>query len=58
MTFSEIGTDRLILAELKSSDEGAIDLFSNESVVEYYDLDAFTSADQARDLIAQRESIF
>lgn len=52
MTFPEIETKRLVLAEILSDDEAAIfDLFSNTKVIEYYDVEAFTTLDQARDLI-------
>lgn len=52
MTFPKIETERLILTELQTTDEEAIfDLFSNRSVVEYYDLEALTGIAQARDLI-------
>lgn len=52
MTFPGIETERLVLAEIQPSDEGAIfDIFSDKSVVEYYDLEAFTTIAQVRDLI-------
>jgi len=51
--FPKIESDRLILAELQSHDEAAIfELFSNKSVIEYYDLEAFSAIEQARDLIS------
>ena len=57
VAFPEIETDRLILAELQPNDEVAIfDLFSNKSVIEYYDLEAFTAIEQARDLISMFRS--
>ena len=43
MTFPEIETERLILTELQSDDEAAVfDLFSDQSVIEYCDLEVFT----------------
>lgn len=57
MAFPEIETDRLVLTELQPNDETAIfDLFSNESVIEYYDLEAFTTIEQAHDLISMFRS--
>jgi ribosomal-protein-alanine N-acetyltransferase len=53
VSFPQIESDRLTLTELLPNDEAAIfELFSNESVIEYYDLEAFTHIKQARDLIA------
>lgn len=52
MTFPKIETNRLFLAEIRPEDEAAIfELFSNDKVIEYYDLEAFISTEQARDLI-------
>lgn len=57
MTFPEIETERLILTELQSDDEAAVfDLFSDKSVIEHYDLEAFTAVEQARDLISMFRS--
>lgn len=57
VTFPEIETDRLILADLQPNDDAAIfELFSNKSVIEYYDLEAFTTIGQARDLISMFRS--
>ena len=57
VAFPEIETDRLVLTELQSNDEAAIfGLFSNKSVIEYYDLEAFTAIEQARDLISMFRS--
>ena len=57
MVFPEIETDRLALNEIQLDDEAAIfDLFSNKSVIEYYDLEAFISIEQARDLISMFRS--
>lgn len=53
MPFLEIESERLVLAELQSHDAADIfDLFSNGSVIEYYDLEAFTTIEQARNLIS------
>lgn len=52
MKFPKIETNRLLLAEILHDDALEIfELFSNQSVIEYYDLEAFTTTDQARDLI-------
>ena len=57
VVFPEIETDRLALNEIQLDDEAAIfDLFSNKSVIEYYDLEAFISIEQARDLISMFRS--
>ena len=57
MTFPIIETDRLLLTEIQLEDASAIfKLFSNLSVIEYYDLDAFTGVEQARELIAMFQS--
>ncbi len=53
MTFPTLNTERLLLTELQSTDDTAVfELFSNESVIAYYDLAAFTQIEQAQDLIA------
>lgn len=53
MDFPEIETKRLVLTDIKLNDEGAIfTLFSNKSVIEHYDLEAFSTIKQARDLIS------
>ena len=53
MTFPALETERLLLTELQDDDEAEIfTLFSNPSVVEYYDLAAFTEPGQAGDLIS------
>lgn len=42
MAFPLLETERLLLTELRADDKAALfNLFSNPSVVEYYDLDAF-----------------
>lgn len=52
MVFPIIETDRLLLNELRSVDESSVfRLFSNPSVVEYYDLEAFNDVRQAGSLI-------
>lgn len=52
MIFPRIETDRLLMNELQSADEDSLfKLFSNPSVVEYYDLDAFNDVRQAGSLI-------
>lgn len=52
MEFPEIETNRLLLTELQPDDEKDVfNLFSNPSVVEYYDLDVFKETDQAAELI-------
>jgi ribosomal-protein-alanine N-acetyltransferase len=57
MTFPRVETKRLILTELQANDEEDIFfLFSNKSVVEYYDLEVFTDIAQARDLIGMFRS--
>lgn len=57
MAFPDIETDRLALTELRSSDDIHIfTLFSNKAVIEYYDLEAFTAIEQARDLISMFQS--
>ena len=57
MVFPEIETDRLVLTEIQLEDEVAIfGLFSTKMVIEYYDLEAFTSIEQARDLIGMFKS--
>lgn len=48
MAFPSLETERLLLTELRADDEAALfNLFSNPSVVEYYDLDAFREHSQA-----------
>lgn len=59
MTFPQLETSRLYLTALDSKDKNSIfQLFSNDSVVEYYDLEAFTDLTQAADLIAFFQSRF
>ena len=53
MLFPALETKRLLLAELQPADEKAIfALFSNPSVVEYYDLAVFNEPSQATNLIS------
>lgn len=52
VAFPEIETERLMLDELKPNDEvDVFKLFSDPSVVEYYDLAAFKELSQASNLI-------
>lgn len=52
MPFPGITTNRLILSDLTDNDDQAIlKLFSDEAVIEYYDLEAFTDIEQARETI-------
>lgn len=52
MLFPVLETSRLILSQLSIADSNCIfELFSNASVVEYYDLAAFTDVSQATGLI-------
>ncbi|WNO61611.1 GNAT family protein [Rheinheimera sp. MMS21-TC3] len=53
MVFPSLETDRLLLTELCVDDEADLfNLFSNPSVVEYYDLDVFREHSQAANLIS------
>lgn len=53
MVFPSLETDRLLLTELRVDDEVELfNLFSNPSVVEYYDLDVFSEHSQAANLIS------
>ncbi|EGM79059.1 acetyltransferase, ribosomal protein N-acetylase [Rheinheimera sp. A13L] len=53
MVFPSLETERLVLTELSVDDEADLfNLFSNPSVVEYYDLDAFSEYSQAANLIS------
>jgi ribosomal-protein-alanine N-acetyltransferase len=57
--FPEVETPRLLLAEILPSDASAVfELFSNDSVVEHYDLEAFTDIAQARELMRLFQSRF
>ncbi|WOX05060.1 GNAT family N-acetyltransferase [Microbulbifer pacificus] len=52
MQFPVIESKRLLLSDFNASDETAVfRLFSDNSVIEHYDLSAFTSVEQARELI-------
>lgn len=53
MVFPSLETERLLLTELRVDDEADLfSLFSNPSVVEYYDLDVFREYSQAANLIS------
>lgn len=53
MVFPSLETERLLLTELRIDDEADLfSLFSNSSVVEYYDLDVFREHSQAANLIS------
>lgn len=53
MAFPSLETERLLLTELRVDDEADLfSLFSNPSVVEYYDLDVFHEHSQAANLIS------
>ena len=53
MVFPSLETERLLLTELRVDDEADLfSLFSNPSVVEYYDLDVFREHSQAANLIS------
>jgi len=53
VSFPALETPRLNLTRLSDTDRhGIFDLFSNESVIKYYDLAAFENPDQADELIA------
>jgi len=59
LKFPVLETERLLLSEILDTDAKAIfDIFSDESVVKYYDLDAFDDIAQAQDLIAFFSSRF
>ncbi len=52
MLFPILETNRLKLDKLTSEDSNSLfELFSNNSVVEYYDLEAFTEISEASNLI-------
>ena len=57
--FPKLDTARLTLSEIFDNDADELfKLFSNHSVIKYYDLDAFSSIDQARKLINLLQSRF
>lgn len=59
MVFPSLETERLLLTELCIEDEADLfNLFSNPSVVEYYDLDVFREYTQAAKLISLFRSRF
>jgi [ribosomal protein S5]-alanine N-acetyltransferase len=52
-SFPQINTDRLILRDFKESDAQAVyEIFSNDQVIEFYDIDKFSNLDQAIELVA------
>ena len=52
MHFPDLESERLKLSKIQSSDRGSIfQLFSDQTVVEHYDLAAFENIEQADDLI-------
>ena len=56
--FPTISTDRLILRNFHISDASSIyDIFSNNSVTEFYDLDTFTKIEQAENFVNSRISL-
>jgi [ribosomal protein S5]-alanine N-acetyltransferase len=56
--FPTIITERLLLREFVSSDADAVyEIFSNDNVTEFYDLDSFTSLDQATTFVNTRISL-
>lgn len=59
LSFPVLETSRLILDKLSQEDSTSLfELFSDNSVVQYYDLDAFTELSQASNLIAFFNSRF
>lgn len=59
MSFPILATSRLTLDALTSNDTLSIfELFSNQSVIQYYDLEAFETPVQASNLIALFQSRF
>jgi [ribosomal protein S5]-alanine N-acetyltransferase len=56
--FPTIVTERLLLRKFASSDANAVyEIFSNNNVTEFYDLDSFTSLDQATNFVNTRISL-
>jgi [ribosomal protein S5]-alanine N-acetyltransferase len=59
MQFPVLETERLILRQLTLTDsEDVFEYFSQDHVMEYYDLEAFTSLDDARNIIEHFNSEF
>ena len=57
--FPELQTSRLILTRIESADAHSIfEMFADPKVVEYYDLEPFTTLDEAEQLIGLFESRF
>lgn len=58
-TFPILSTPRLILRQIRADDADAVfDLFADEQVTRYYDLDTFTDLAQAADLIERFQRRF
>ena len=56
--FPTIVAKRLVLRKFVSSDANAVyDIFSNDNVTEFYDIDSFTSLDQATTFVNTRISL-
>ena len=56
--FPTIVTERLLLRKFASSDANAVyEIFSNDKVTEFYDLESFTSLDQATNFVNTRISL-
>ena len=52
--FPILNTNRLILDEVQAKDaQDVFELLSDEEVVKFYDLDAFTHLNQAHEIIAE-----
>jgi len=59
LKFPELETDRLELTQIGEEDTGAVfNLFSNDLVVKFYDLAAFSDISQAKDLVSLFNSRF
>ena len=59
MNFPVLETERLVLSEIIGSDvESLFELFQQEEVVEYYDLDVFSESGQAEKLLTLFASRF
>src|SRR5438067_11711133 len=57
--FPELETKRLILRQIRPEDARAIfRIFSHEEVTRYYDMETFTSVEQAQQLIARMAERF
>lgn len=59
LKFPELETDRLELTQIGENDTDAVfDLFSNDLVVEFYDLETFSDISQAKELVSLFNSRF